>query len=125
MPATIFHPQPASEYWFREGCHILETANHADDPEVSIARVRVEPGGRTHWHKLDNVSERYLIIDGEGRVDAGMLEKKAVQAGDVVYIPPGTAQRITNTGKRDLVFYAICSPRFIPGCYRDLEQLDN
>lgn len=124
MPATIFHPQPASEYWFQEGCHVLETANHADDPEVSIARVRVEPGTCTRWHRLDDISERYLIIDGEGRVDAGTLENKKVQAGDVVYIPPGTAQRITNTGKDDLLFYAICSPRFSAACYRDLEQIE-
>lgn len=124
MPEKILHPQPASEYWFQEGCHILETANHADDPQVSIARVRVEPGTGTRWHKLDNISERYLIIDGEGWVDAGMLKEKKVQAGDIVYIPAGTAQRITNNGKHDLVFYAICSPRFTPGCYRDLEQID-
>lgn len=122
MPETILHPQPASEYWFQEGCHIQETANHPDDPQVSIARVRVEPGTRTRWHSLVNTSERYLIIDGEGRVDAGLLVQQGVQAGDVVYIPAGTAQRITNTGERDLVFYAICAPRFTPACYRDLDE---
>ena len=46
---------------------------------------------------------------------------QAVQPGDVVIIPPLCRQRIANTGGSDLVFLAICSPRFRPGCYEDLE----
>ncbi len=122
MPEKILHPQAADEYWFQEGCYILETANHPDDPELSIVRVRVEPGTRTRWHKLEQTSERYLIIEGEGRIDAGALVQKTVTPGDIVYIPAGTAQRIANTGQQDLVFYAICLPRFTPRCYRDLEE---
>jgi len=43
-----------------------------------------------------------------------------VGAGDVVRIPANTPQRITNTGATDLIFYAICSPRFQAKCYQAL-----
>ena len=124
MPAKIIHSDPEHEYWFQEGCHILELANHPDDPMVSIARARVEPGTCTRWHCLQGTWERYLLSEGEGIIEVGDLEPTRVSAGDVVCIPPDTRQRIRNTGSRDLVFYAICSPRFTPGCYRALTGQD-
>jgi mannose-6-phosphate isomerase-like protein (cupin superfamily) len=44
-----------------------------------------------------------------------------VHPGDVVVIPAGTQQQITNEGTSDLVFYCVCSPRFTPGSYTSLE----
>ena len=117
----IYRHDMRDEYWFQEGCHILEIANHPDDPQVSIARARVEPCVTTQWHYLLETWERYLIIAGEGVAEIGDLAPARVSAGDLVFIPPDTRQRIRNTGGQDLVFYAICSPRFTPGCYRSLE----
>ena len=37
-------------------------------------------------------------------------------------IPAGCRQRITNTGRDDLVFLALCTPRFVPASYEDLED---
>ena len=122
MSERIHHSNMRDEYWFREGCHILEVANHPDDPQLSIARARVEPGVTTQWHRLHETWERYLIIAGEGVAEIGTLTATQVSAGDVVCIPPGTRQRIQNTGVVDLIFYAICSPRFTPECYQPLEE---
>ncbi|MFQ5643787.1 MAG: cupin domain-containing protein [Thiogranum sp.] len=124
MDAKILHGHALDEYWFQEGCHILEVANHADAPDISIARARVEPGITTQWHCLHQTAERYLIVQGQGRAEIGELPPAPVAAGDVVCIPPDTRQRICNTGRDDLVFYAICSPRFTPDCYRSLEDSD-
>jgi mannose-6-phosphate isomerase-like protein (cupin superfamily) len=41
-----------------------------------------------------------------------------VSVGDVVRIPAGVPQRITNTTDGDLVFFAVCTPRFVPSAYR-------
>ena len=121
MQGKILTGDAQPEYWFEEGCHIIEVANHEHDPQVSIARARVEPGTVTRWHSLIDTWERYVIIEGEGIAEIGALEPATVSAGDVVCIPPGTRQRIRNSGNRDLVFYAICSPRFVPACYQRLE----
>jgi len=121
MHPKVFHTRPEQEYWFQEGCHILEVANHPDDPQVSITRARVAPGTITRWHSLRGVWERYLIVEGCGVVELGDLEPTRVAPGDVVCIPPDTPQRVRNAGGTDLVFYAICSPRFKPECYQALE----
>jgi oxalate decarboxylase/phosphoglucose isomerase-like protein (cupin superfamily) len=45
-----------------------------------------------------------------------------VNAGDVVLIPPSCRQRITNIGTGDLIFLAICTPRFRPAAYEDIDD---
>jgi len=37
-------------------------------------------------------------------------------------IPPLCPQRITNIGKNDLIFLAICSPRYMQDAYEDVED---
>jgi mannose-6-phosphate isomerase-like protein (cupin superfamily) len=96
-------------------------SNTPDDPAASIARARVTPGKSTRWHRVRKTAERYLILEGKGRVEVGLLPPREVNPGDVVLIPPDCLQRITNTGEQDLVFLCVCTPRFIPEAYEDLE----
>lgn len=112
MKAGIISPDLDSEFYTSEKCHIVELSNSPDDPQVSIARVRVEPGITTQWHHLKRPFERYYILEGQGRMEIGELPPKGVKPGHVVLIPPMCRQRITNTGTEDLIFLAICSPRF-------------
>lgn len=79
------------------------------------------PGVTTRWHRLSGTTERYVILRGEGRAEIGRLPPQIVRAGDVLLIPPGCPQRIANTGETDLVFLAICSPRFRPEVYEDID----
>jgi mannose-6-phosphate isomerase-like protein (cupin superfamily) len=109
-----------SEYFFAEGCFIIEMSNSPDDPDVSIARARVEPGKTTRWHRLVGICERYVILEGKGRVEVGDVAPQEVNAGDVVIIPPRVRQRICNIGSGDLVFLAVCSPRFTASAYESL-----
>jgi mannose-6-phosphate isomerase-like protein (cupin superfamily) len=110
------------EYFFEEGCYILELLNNPDDPRVSIARARVPPGVTTRWHRLHGIVERYVIVSGSGRVEVGEQEPREVALDDVVTIPDLHGQRIANTGAVDLVFLAVCTPRFTPEAYEDMEN---
>ena len=110
------------EVYTPERCYIIELANTPDDPSASIALARVVPGVTTRWHRLAGTIERYVIIEGRGRVEVGDLAPRDVAAGDVVIIPPLCRQRITNIGKNDLTFLAICTPRFEQKNYEDLEK---
>lgn len=107
------------EYFFEENCFITELLNDEADPEVSVARARVLPGATTHWHRLEGITERYLIMHGFGSAEVGSDPPIAVGPGDSVTIPPGVAQRITNTGSADLIFLAVCTPRFMQERYCD------
>lgn len=117
----ILRPHPGVEVFIDEGCHVLELANDDNDPAMSIARARVASGVTTAWHRLRGTVERYVILDGSGRMEVGDLPPQEVQAGDVVLIPPAVRQRIANTGADDLVFLVICTPRFQPQNYEDAE----
>ena len=121
MQSVILPLDESSEYATPERCSILELSNDADDPELSVARARVAPGVTTAWHSLEGIAERYVIQSGAGRVEVGEMGACEVACGDVVRIPPGVRQRIANTGAEDLIFLALCTPRFRPECYKDLE----
>lgn len=109
-----------SEYYFREGCFITELSNSEEDPGLSVACVRVEPGETTRWHKLLGITERYLILSGKGSVEVGDNEARIVHANDVVLIPAEVRQRITNIGEEDLIFLALCTPRFEEAYYLEI-----
>ena len=98
-----------------------ELSNSPDDPDASIAQARVKPGVTTRWHRLSGITERYYIVSGMGRMEAGKLPPQEVRAGDIVLIPPMCPQRITNIGAEDLIFLAICTPRFSNDAYEDIE----
>lgn len=119
MQPPILRAHPAAEVLTSERCHILELSNSPDDPDMSIARARVEPGATTRWHRVLDTLERYVILDGVGRMEIGDMPPQEVQAGDVVMIPPSVRQRIANVGAGDLVFLAICTPRFRPEAYEN------
>ena len=122
MKESIRHPNPGDEFYTPEKCYINELSNTPDDPDASIARARVEPGVTTRWHRLSGTFERYHIVSGRGRVEVGKLQPQEVTAGDTVLIPPMCPQRITNIGPEDLIFLAICTPRFSKAVYEDIED---
>ncbi|SFM03193.1 Cupin domain-containing protein [Desulfomicrobium norvegicum] len=122
MQARILEHAPGNEYFFREGCFITELSNADHDPAASMARARVEPGRTTAWHALAQTVERYVILEGRGRVEVGDLPPQDVAPGDVVIIPPEVRQRITCTSASDLIFLAVCTPRFDPRNYIALEE---
>jgi mannose-6-phosphate isomerase-like protein (cupin superfamily) len=108
------------EFWTRERCFITELLNDDEQPEVSIARARVEPGVITELHAL-SVHEWYVVEAGQGLMRIGDRELFSVAHGDVVTVPKHCAQQITNTGGDDLVFLCVCAPRFSQENYTPLE----
>jgi mannose-6-phosphate isomerase-like protein (cupin superfamily) len=74
----------------------------------SLAHAKVKPGEITYAHRLKS-SEIYYILEGEGEMYIDN-EKEKVFAGQVIYIPPNSIQRIKNTGMNDLIFLCIVDP---------------
>ncbi len=94
---------------------LREVFNPLKDPfdlRYSMAVARVAPGQTTLLHRL-RYSEVYHLLRGRGemRVES---ETRAVEAGDVIYVPPGAAQQIENTGDEDLEFVCIVDPAWKP-----------
>ena len=121
MKEAIKFQDLRDEFYTEENCYITEISNSPDDPDLSIARARVVPGATTKWHRLKDTAERYYILEGRGRVEIGNRAGEEVTPGDIVIIPPMCRQRITNIGPGDLIFLAVCTPRFRSDAYEDLE----
>ena len=119
MP-SIYKVGNPDEFWIRERCFVREITNIPDIPAFSLAETRVQPGVTTELHRLD-VNEWYLMKTGHGMVEVGGEAPVDVEPGDIVEIPAGTSQRISNHGKVDLVFLCVCLPRFTPDGYESLE----
>lgn len=118
---SFFVPASAQgEFWTDERCFITELHNHEASPETSLAMARVEPGVTTQLHRLDGVCERYIVRQGTGMLEVDGV-RQMLGVGDQAVIPAGAAQRIENTGSTDLLFYCLCTPRFVPGSYVNLE----
>lgn len=117
---VLFMPSP--EQFTSERCFISEWLNAPEDPVCSIARARVAPGVTTQWHRLRGIAERYVILQGVGRLEVGDSAPVEVRPAQVALISPGTRQRITNTGNEDLVFLCVCTPPFAPDRYEALEE---
>lgn len=118
---TLHRADLSAEFPTRERCHVTELLNRAEVPDLSVARCRVEPGVTTELHSLTATAEIYVVTEGSGEMDIGGGDWRAVGPMDCIEIAAGAAQRIRNTGSGDLVFLALCRPRFVPGCYEALE----
>jgi len=107
----------SGEFKTAEGCHILELLNTPEDNSCSITRARVEPGVTTKLHSVRDTIERYVFLQGEGSIEIAGERITEVKPLDVIYVAPGETQRVSNTGTSDLVFLAVCTPRFRPEAY--------
>ncbi|HCL06114.1 MAG TPA: cupin domain-containing protein [Chitinophagaceae bacterium] len=116
----IWRTNPETEFFTAEQCYITEVFNQMDRPEASMAHARVEPGITTQKHSLQGTAEWYYILQGTGEMYVNHEVAGQVASGDIVYVPAGTPQQITNTGNEDLVFLCFCVPRFTPGAYSEI-----
>lgn len=111
------------EYFFEEGCHIIEVMNQDEEPNLSFAQARVEIGQKTRLHELKQTTEYYYITQGQG-VATVSNQRFVLSKGDLLKIGPGESQMIENTGAEDLIFMCICQPRFEPRNYVDTDDGD-
>ena len=64
MDEAILRGTENAEFYTEERCYITELSNSPADPDISIARARVEPGVTTCWHRLVGTAERYVVVAG-------------------------------------------------------------
>jgi len=117
----VSRKQAQQEFFTDERCFIIENHNTPRDDALSVAQARVEPGVATVWHRLRDTDERYVALEGHGFVEVGDDVAVELNPGDVVFIPAGVRQRIINKGSGQLIFLALCTPRFRPENYEALE----
>ena len=114
-------PSP-DEFWLDERIYVREVMNAPEEPGISLAKFRVPAGSTTQLHSL-TITEWYLMESGAGIVEVDG-EQMSMKAGDNLRINPGQSQRVINESGEELVFQSICTPRWTPKCYTNLETDD-
>lgn len=67
----------------------------------SLGFVTLEPnGGQVPWHNHEQ-EEIYFVLEGTGEMCLG-AERRILQGGEVVFIPPRIFHQLTNTGTEPL-----------------------
>lgn len=87
---------------------LLHPAKQAVELGYSLAHGILAPGRRSKRHRLAS-SEVYYFLAGEGTftVDGRSC---LVEAGSVVYVPPGGTQSLENTGPVEMTFLCLVEP---------------
>jgi mannose-6-phosphate isomerase-like protein (cupin superfamily) len=88
---------------------VLHPKNDGLDFGYSLAYAELDAGDSSLPHILHHQSETYIIQRGEG---IAVVDGKEVslKAGEVVYIPAGSEQSVTNTGTELLAFWCVVLP---------------
>jgi mannose-6-phosphate isomerase-like protein (cupin superfamily) len=86
----------------------------AQELDCSIAHAIIPPGESTLPHLLKKSTELYYILKGLGEMHIDK-ETAPVAPGQIILIPPQARQWIRNTGKENLVFLCIVSPKWQVG----------
>lgn len=81
----------------------LSTGAHAQ-----VVVMSIHPGGEIGMETHD-VDQVLVFVEGSGEAAVGG-ERKAVTAGQLVFVPAGTAHNFVNTGRVDLKLYTVYAP---------------
>ncbi len=87
---------------------LLHPAKQPVQLGYSLAHGRLAPGPPSKWRNLAS-SELYVFIACRGRVRIGR-KPQLVEAGSVVYVPPGGNQSLENIGTTEIEFLCLVDP---------------
>ena len=93
--------------------HLLLGRGQFDSRNLAITWVAGEPGSMQAVHGHPDNEQVYVIVRGSGVMQV-RDEMEEVGEGTLVFIPPGAAHAIRNTGNEPLVFVSATSPPFDP-----------
>ena len=87
---------------------LLHPAKQAVKLGYSLAHGKLPVGRRSKRHAL-SASEVYYFLAGQGTFT--IEETSAlVEAGTLIYVPPGATQSLENTGSADVEFLCVVDP---------------
>jgi mannose-6-phosphate isomerase-like protein (cupin superfamily) len=93
--------------------HLLLRGGQFGAKNLAVTWVEGAPGSMQAVHGHPDNEQVYVIVRGRGVMQVAH-EMEEVGEGTLVFIPPGAAHAIKNTGDEPLVFVSATSPPFDP-----------
>jgi mannose-6-phosphate isomerase-like protein (cupin superfamily) len=97
--------------------YLLLRGGQFGSENLAMTWVEGEPGSMQAVHGHPDSEQVYIIVRGRGVMQVAD-EMEEVSEGALVFIPPGSAHAIKNTGDEPLIYVSSTSPPFDP------EELD-
>jgi mannose-6-phosphate isomerase-like protein (cupin superfamily) len=91
--------------------YLLLAPGQFGSANLAVTWVEAEPGSQQPVHAHPGREQVYVIVAGRGQMIVGD-EEQEVQAGTMVFVPPGTGHAIRNPGPGTLVYVSATSPPF-------------
>lgn len=91
--------------------HLLLAPGQFGSQHLSITLVEGAPGSRQPLHAHPRSEQIYVIVSGRGRMSVAG-EDQELEAGSLVFIPPGAEHAIFNPGPDQLVYVSATAPPF-------------
>jgi len=79
--------------------------------QQSLAEATLAPGQATQRHYHRASEEIYFVLDGEGEMELDG-ERRRVDVGDAIAIPPGAWHELRAGGDRPLRILCCCAPPY-------------
>ncbi|KJU82355.1 cupin [Candidatus Magnetobacterium bavaricum] len=100
-------------YVTKDGSEIRELLHplHHGDMGVSVAEAVVHAGCLTALHRHIVTEEVYHVTAGRAIMTLGS-ERLLIEAGDTIYISPGTIHNLENTQDTPLKILCLCHPPY-------------
>ena len=77
----------------------------------SLAEATLEPGQATQRHYHAQAEEIYYVVEGSGEMELDG-DRREVEVGDAVLIPPGARHQIRASEAARLRFLCCCAPAY-------------
>ncbi|MGH3023838.1 MAG: cupin domain-containing protein [Gaiellaceae bacterium] len=79
--------------------------------EQSLAEATLAPGQATQRHFHARTEEIYVVLAGRGEMEVDG-QRRMVEPGDAVLIPPGARHQIGAAAEGELRFLCCCAPAY-------------
>ena len=96
-----------------QSSYLLLTKGQFGSQHLSITWVDCPPGSQQPIHAHDAQEQAYVVTRGAGTMLVAD-EERHVEAGMLVFVPPGSGHAIRNDGTELLTFVSATAPPFDP-----------
>jgi mannose-6-phosphate isomerase-like protein (cupin superfamily) len=96
-----------------QSSYLLLAKGQFGSRHLSVTWVDCPPGSQQPIHAHDGQEQAYVITRGQGTMIVGNEEQR-VEAGMLVFVPPGSGHAIRNDGSEPLTFVSATAPPFDP-----------
>lgn len=91
------------------GILMKQVLTSAANPQASVSRVQVPPGGVIGWHHHATQTETVYVLSGDSTLTLGETAFP-FGAGHIVAIPPDTRHTLVNDGPEPVELLCIFTP---------------